>query len=239
MESGTFLNNSNNNKDGVRHKAISPFYRNIKEVRKRYASTFTMHAMEHIINGTLVEKIFWTFKLMLALAVAIILSKKLFVSFFDHEVNTKITLQTNNRLQFPMILIGGHNTGTYLYSRNNCTSNQSISYRDISYTADGEIANDICEKLQQQCPNLPVAKITAVGMGGGRVRGKANISCDVFGQFVAVNGDGALHQSHSTDSMEVIIFEYFEYRPDFFKCLSFFLGFLKHNILLYFLSGMD
>ena len=120
------------------------FIEKVKTVRKRYVSSFTMHAIDHISNGTLVERIFWSFKLMAALAIALYLSKKLFLSYFDHDVDTKITVQTKNRLQFPMVLIGDRNVGTYLFSRNNCTSNKSLSYSDTRITANGQIFDNIC-----------------------------------------------------------------------------------------------
>ena len=41
------------NKDGRRSRMLVK----LKEIRKRYTSSFTMHALDHIINGTRFEKV--------------------------------------------------------------------------------------------------------------------------------------------------------------------------------------
>ena len=63
--------------------------RKVKESRKRYSSTFTMHAVEHVINGTKVERIFWSFMLCVALSAGIGLSYKLFASFSSMKLKQR------------------------------------------------------------------------------------------------------------------------------------------------------
>ena len=45
-----------------------------------------MHALNHIVEGTTVEKILWTTKLVGAIVVAVWLAWNFFVAFFKNEV---------------------------------------------------------------------------------------------------------------------------------------------------------
>ena len=125
-------------------KVTHPTLEKLKSARERYASSFTIHAAEHIVNGTVPEKIFWSLKLMMAIGAAIFLSGKLFVSFYEHEVDTKVTMETQHKLQFPMILIGRPGAVSALtIIRNNCSSNQSVSYDKT-----------VCDIVNRDCPDV-------------------------------------------------------------------------------------
>ena len=54
------------------------FIKHLTNIRVRYQQGFTMHALEHVINGTYIERVFWTLKLCLAITVALYLSWQLF-----------------------------------------------------------------------------------------------------------------------------------------------------------------
>ena len=73
--------------------------RKLQAVRTRYNNNFTMHGLEHIINGTWVEKIFWTLKLIVAVSIAGWLSKELFQSYLDHDTTTVIEVNTVRQIQ--------------------------------------------------------------------------------------------------------------------------------------------
>ena len=49
--------------DGKGVKPFEDILTRLKPIRMRYTSSFTMHALDHIINGTIPEKVFWVFKL--------------------------------------------------------------------------------------------------------------------------------------------------------------------------------
>ena len=145
-----------------------------------------MHAVHNIMNGTLVERIFWSLKLTAALGAAIYLSKELFTSYYEYEVGTKVKIETRQRLQFPMILIGHPYALLILKnSRNNCSSNQSASYDHI-----------LCTILTKDCPEFFADRISAGG---------TSVSCDVPDQVMVVNGDGKSYQTLSENSMNIWI----------------------------------
>ena len=82
----------------------------IDTAHKRYKNNFTMHALSHIINGTLIEKVFWTLKLVTAISIAGYLSRTLFTSYLNHDTDTVIDIKTVNRLQLPSVHVCGKNS---------------------------------------------------------------------------------------------------------------------------------
>ena len=76
---------------------IDDFLTRLKPIRKRYTSSFTMHALDHIINGTMVVRVFWTAKLFLVIGTAVFMSRQLFYSYFLNHVDTKLVFSPQVR----------------------------------------------------------------------------------------------------------------------------------------------
>ena len=104
------LNRDNVKNDDLKKRKESPeWLSRLKQIRHRYTSSFTMHALDHIINGTLPEKVFWTVKLFIVLGTAIFMCRNLFVSFFKNKVISKLTYTPKTEMNLPMVFICGNN----------------------------------------------------------------------------------------------------------------------------------
>ena len=60
-------------------KNMSNTIARLRTIRNRYLNSFTMHALNHVINGTPIEKIFWSVKLVAAIGVGFYFCKALFI----------------------------------------------------------------------------------------------------------------------------------------------------------------
>ena len=78
---------------GKMSAGVDTFLTRLKPIRKRYTSSFTMHALDHIINGTRVERVFWTLKLSMVIGTACFMSRQLFFSYFLNHVDTLLVFQ--------------------------------------------------------------------------------------------------------------------------------------------------
>ena len=95
---------------------------------------------------TQIERVFWSVKLCAALGVALWLSHGLFSSFFNHDVDTKVNIMSKRHIQCPLILIGDAGVlddAMMSSSRNNCSSNMSVSYD-----------RQVCNKFGRDCPKI-------------------------------------------------------------------------------------
>ena len=164
------------------------FITKLSRVRRRYQEGFTMHALEHIIRGTWVERIFWTLKLCLAITLAIFMSWQLFEGYFHHHVDTKVNIETKTTLQLPMLFICGTQSKDYLAAFNDCQSNDSRSYDE-----------KICTALRQTCPTFCLTSESHRLVNGTceDISEDGNVKCakELLGQCIAVNLDGQLYQT--------------------------------------------
>ena len=114
----------------------------LKEVKDRYMSSFTIHALNHIVEGSLPEKVLWTFKLLLALGVAVYLAWNIFVAYFDYEVSTTIKCVSMSSMRLPMVYIcgEGYNHNLMLNLHNCLKGNESFNRR-------------VCTALHQEKPD--------------------------------------------------------------------------------------
>ena len=160
------------------------FLARIAEVRRRYQAGFTMHALEHIINGTKVERVFWTLKLCLAITMAIYLSWQLFESYLHHHVDTKVNIETKTTLQLPMLFICGTQARDYLATFNDCQSNASRSHDE-----------DICRVLRRMCPEFCLTSVNNGTCTDMTEDGNVTCNKELLGQCITVNAKGELYQT--------------------------------------------
>ena len=57
----------------------------LNTMKDRYKYSFTIHALNHIIEGNVTEKIVWSIKLMVALGLAVYLCWSLFIDYFNYK----------------------------------------------------------------------------------------------------------------------------------------------------------
>ena len=55
----------------------------LRDIQSRYSSGFTMHALNHIQDGTLLERIVWILKLVVLLGAAVYISWGIFTAYFE------------------------------------------------------------------------------------------------------------------------------------------------------------
>ena len=176
------LNNVYDYKDKVDSKKQQEkdFSKQLSKIRRRYQDGFTMHGLDHIINGTWVERIFWFLKLCLAITVAVYLSWKLLQSYLHHNVDSKVSIETKTKLQLPMLFICGTHAKHYLATFNNCESTESKSYDE-----------KICKELKMKCPHFCRKTYDPhTGADGDVVCNK-----ELLGQCITVNSNGQLFQT--------------------------------------------
>lgn len=178
----------------------------VSEARNRYISSFTVHSVEHIVKGTLPEKIFWSIKLVGAISLAIYLSRSLFVAFMKHEVDTKLSIEKKMLMKLPTVLICVHTPWSMSY--NNCSSNASRSWNP-----------DVCETLNRAYPDflaniMQNSSCTVRQELSYKLHSHGDISChsDLMGQCVALN--------HNSKAVQTINYNSLEYKqemdPDMF-----------------------
>ena len=160
------------------------FLTKLKPIRRRYTSSFTMHALDHIINGTTLEKVFWITKLFVVISTAIFMCRQLFVSYFMNHVDTNILFKTKTEMNLPAIIICGSNMEDLMGAQYDCTSKSSKSYNA-----------PVCESLQKKCPRFCKDKEDDIDCKSDLV--KQNVTCDarLLGQCIVLNSDGKMKQT--------------------------------------------
>ena len=181
----SFLKNENvakisaKNFDSSKRNEKDPI-KQLSKIRRRYQDGFTMHSLDHIINGTWIERVFWIFKLSLAIIVAVYLSWQLLQGFLNHHVDSKVSIETKTKIQLPMLFICGTKAKHYLSAFHDCRSNDSRSYDE-----------EICEELNHTCPHFCWnSHDLHLGEDGTVLCNK-----ELLGQCITVNANGKLFQT--------------------------------------------
>ena len=101
----------------------------LRDIRERYASSFTMHALNHIQDGNSIEKLVWVVKLVGLFAAAVFICRGIFTSYFRREVNTTFKTTMVTQLNFPKVyLCLSDPSQVESKSLNNCADKTSKSY---------------------------------------------------------------------------------------------------------------
>ena len=149
----------------------------LRRIRDRYKNSFTVHGVNHIIDGTVPEKVLWTIKLAIVLFVAVYLCWNFFVAFSNYEVDTNMKIVLKDPMKFPTIMICNNLVDILriFESLNDCSSNTSGSYD-----------TNICNEINRQCPTF------YENDGPSDV-----VSCDktLMGRCVALNANGTIMQT--------------------------------------------
>ena len=156
------------------------FVKQISKIRRRYQDGFTMHALNHVIHGTWIERIFWCLKLCLAITVAVNLSWHLLQNYRHHHVDSKVSIETRTTLQLPMLFICGTHAKYYLATYTDCFSDESKSYDE-----------EICKEVKSKCPHFCWNKNDSHLIEDG------NVLCaeGLLGQCITINANGKLFQT--------------------------------------------
>ena len=166
----------------------------LKSIQKRYANAFTMHALNHIINGTIAEKIFWASKLTVAIILAIYFSKDIFDSYSTYKTDTLINIEVQKSLQFPKVHICfGNAISTFA----DCTSASSKSYdkRECS-----KFKENGCKSfLNSSASNKPYNTSDFLDRASEEGTG-------ICGQCLEVNRNGDLYQTATIEAMRYTMY---------------------------------
>ena len=113
----------------------------LKDVKDRYMSSFTMHALNHIVEGTRGEKIMWTLTLLTAVGLAVYLAWNFFVSYFNYEVSTTFKNVPKMSMKLPIMYLCRKDLWQYLTGNlHNCLPNSK------------HYDNKICTELRKESP---------------------------------------------------------------------------------------
>ena len=152
----------------------------LKEIRGRYAESFTVHGLSHIVGGRLPEKILWTVLVLGALVGTGFMTYGLFESYFDHEVTSEFIVRQNLEIPAATLYICDKDSDEKFACHCNCSSNASKSYDPVK-----------CESLNRDCPRFASSS-------------KQNHSCpaELHGQCIAFNVDGT--QMHTFQDPQLL-----------------------------------
>ena len=164
-------NHKNNNKKPtkIREQLIA--------IRNRYKSSFTVHALNHIVDGTLPEKLLWSVKLLAAIAVAVYLCWNLFVDYFTYKTTSNVRIVMLNEMFAPTVFLCTKDYKRYRRTFNDCSSNTTRSYNLA-----------VCSCVNRGCPGMFVNEHVP------------DEACppQLLGQCVGFNTNGTMTISHST-----------------------------------------
>ena len=174
----------------LRQASVKSMMARLKPIRNRYTSSFTMHALDHIINGTLPEKVFWTIKLFIVIGTAIFMCRGFIASYFKGAVETTLEYQSNTTMELPLVFVCGKEMEHMLSTQCDCSSKSSKSYNET-----------VCTLLQQKCPRF--CKDDESDENCSENLMKQGVTCDerVLGQCVLLNGNGNLMQTLTSPGM--------------------------------------
>ena len=142
----------------------------LKKCRWRYAESFTVHGINHIIHGNVPEKVLWTVLVLGAIVGTGLMTREIFESYLDHDVTTKIVIKQNHVIKAPTIYLCNRDVWDNLLSYSDCSSNTTKSYNHAK-----------CVSLERKCPMF-AANITD------------DYSCpdELHGQCIAFNANGSV-----------------------------------------------
>ena len=119
------------------------FTKKLKEMRHRYAESFTIHGMNHIVAGNIPEKIVWIIILLGAFAGTVLITQELFRSYLNNEVSTKINIEQKLQMKLPTIFICAPESNSNFQTYIDCSSNLSKNYDATK-----------CSDLSRECPEF-------------------------------------------------------------------------------------
>ena len=154
----------------------------LNETRSRYEGSFTVHGINHINSGTVLEKVLWILCVLGALVGSVFMTYGLFDSYLKKDVDTKISIKENIRTRLPTIYICSGGALSYLDSYIDCSSTVSKSYDEFHC----QIMNKTCPKFCDggRCSNL-----------AEHLRLVPTCPPELYGQCVALNAEGDVTQS--------------------------------------------
>ena len=139
-----------------------------------------MHALNHIIDGTLCEKIFWSCSVVVMVAVAGYLTTSLFVSYSTHRVTTAVKVVSKTSMKLPSVFLCDNRLINISMSRANCDNNNSKSYDPV-----------ICRNAAHACPEFYKECVP----GAGEDCPGYKTTCLFYGGCILINGDGDYNQT--------------------------------------------
>ena len=119
------------------------FTKKLKEIRDRYAESFTVHGMNHIVAGNIPEKLVWIVLLLGALSGTVLITHELFGSYLNNEVSTKINIKQQLQMKLPTIYICASKSISNFQQIIDCSSSSSQSFDFFK-----------CSDLSQECPEF-------------------------------------------------------------------------------------